>query len=30
VSHHSFNTVIKNDIRAQRLITVTINSKKRL
>jgi hypothetical protein len=28
VSHHSFNTVIKNDVRAQRLITVTLNPKK--
>jgi hypothetical protein len=25
VSHHSFNTVIKNDVRAGRLITVTLN-----
>jgi hypothetical protein len=27
VSHHSFKTVIKNDIRARRLITVTLNPK---
>jgi hypothetical protein len=28
VSHHSFNTVIKNDVRVQRLITVTLNPEK--
>jgi D-alanyl-D-alanine carboxypeptidase len=28
VSHHNFNIVIKNDIRARRLITVTLNPKK--
>jgi hypothetical protein len=28
ISHHSFNTVIKNDVCAQRLITVTLNLKK--
>jgi len=28
VSHHSFNTLIKNDVRAQRLITVTLNSER--
>jgi D-alanyl-D-alanine carboxypeptidase len=28
MSHHSFNTVIKNDIHARRLIAVTLNPKK--
>jgi hypothetical protein len=28
VSHHSFNTMIKNDIRSQRLITATLNPEK--
>jgi hypothetical protein len=28
VSHHSFNIVIKNDIRERRLITVTLNPEK--
>jgi hypothetical protein len=28
VSHHSFNIVIKNDVRARRLITVTVNPEK--
>jgi hypothetical protein len=28
MSHHSFNTVIKNDVHAQQLITVTLNPKK--
>jgi hypothetical protein len=28
MSYHSFNTVIKNDVRARRLITVTLNSEK--
>jgi hypothetical protein len=28
VSHHSFNTVIKNDVHALRLITVTLNPEK--
>jgi hypothetical protein len=26
VSHHTFNTVIKNDVRAQQLIIVTLNA----
>jgi hypothetical protein len=25
VSHHIFNTVIKNDVNARRLITITLN-----
>jgi hypothetical protein len=28
VSHQSFNTVIKNDVRARQLITVTLNLEK--
>jgi hypothetical protein len=28
VSHHSFNTMIKNDVRARRLIIVTLNPEK--
>jgi ribosomal protein S3 len=28
VSHHSFNTVIKNDVRVRQFITVTLNSEK--
>jgi hypothetical protein len=28
VSHHSFNTMIKNDVCARRLITVTLNLEK--
>jgi hypothetical protein len=28
VSHHSFNTVIKNDVRTRRLIKVTLNPEK--
>jgi hypothetical protein len=28
VSHHSFNTVIKNDVHTRRLIIVILNPKK--
>jgi hypothetical protein len=28
VSHHSFNTVIKNDVHARSLIIVTLNPEK--
>jgi hypothetical protein len=28
MNHHSFNTVIKNDVRALRHITITLNLKK--
>jgi len=28
VSHHSFNTVIKSDVHARRLIRVTLNPEK--
>jgi hypothetical protein len=28
VRHHSFNTVIKNDVRVRRLITVILNPTK--
>jgi len=28
MNHHSFNTVIKNDVRARQLITVTLNPDK--
>jgi hypothetical protein len=28
VSHHSFNTVIKNDVRIRQLTTITLNPMK--